>query len=42
MIDVLVGAGFKEKKCCEVLVVSSAGYYLAKTRPMSPTMIRRE
>ena len=42
MIDVLVGAGFKVKKCCEVLGVSSAGYYLAKTRPMSPTMIRRE
>ena len=42
MIDVLVGAGFPVKKCCEVLGVSSAGYYLAKTRPMSPTMIRRE
>lgn len=25
-----------------MLGVSSAGYYLAKTRPMSPTMIRRE
>ena len=42
MIDVLVGAGFSVKKCCEVLGVSSAGYYLAKTRPMSATMIRRE
>jgi transposase InsO family protein len=42
VIDTLVGAGFKVKKCCEVLGVSSAGYYLAKTRPMSPTMIRRE
>ena len=42
MIDTLVGAGFRVKKCCEVLGVSSAGYYLAKTRPMSPTMIRRE
>ena len=42
MIDTLVDAGFSVKKCCEVLGVSSAGYYLAKTRPMSPTMIRRE
>ena len=42
MIDTLVGAGFRVKKCCEVLGVSSAGYYLAKTRPMSPTKIRRE
>ena len=42
MIDTLVGAGFRVKKCCEVLGISSAGYYLAKTRPMSPTMIRRE
>ena len=42
MIDVFVGAGFRVKKCCEVLGVSSAGHYLAKNRPMSPTMIRRE
>lgn len=42
MIDALVDAGFSVKKCCEVLSVSSAGYYLAKTRPMSPTKIRRE
>jgi len=42
VIDVLVGAGFPVKKCCEVLGVSSAGYYLAKNRPMSPTKIRRE
>ena len=42
VIDTLVGARFKVKKCCEVLGVSSAGYYLAKTRPMSPTRIRRE
>jgi transposase InsO family protein len=42
VIDTLVDAGFRVKKCCEVLGVSSAGYYLAKTRPMSPTMIRRE
>jgi len=42
VIDTLVGAGFRVKKCCEVLGVSSAGYYLAKTRPMSPTKIRRE
>jgi transposase InsO family protein len=42
VIDILVGAGFRVKKCCEVLGVSSAGYYLAKTRPMSPTKIRRE
>ena len=42
MIDVLVGAGFKMMKRCEVLSVSNAGYYLAKTRPMSLTMIRRE
>ena len=42
MIDTLVGIGFKVKRCCEVLGVSSAGYYLARTRPMSPTMIRRE
>ena len=42
MIDTLVDAGFSVKKCGEVLGISSAGYYLAKTRPMSPTMIRRE
>jgi transposase InsO family protein len=42
VIDTLVGAGFRVKKCCEVLGVSSAGYYLAKTRPMSPTMSRSE
>ena len=42
MIDTLVGAGFKVKQCCEVLGVSSAGYCLTKTRPLSPTMIRRE
>lgn len=42
MIDTLVDAGFSVKKCCEVLGISSAGYYLAKTRPMSATMIRRE
>ena len=42
MIDTLVDAGFSVKKCCEVLGVSSAGYYLAKNRPMSATMIRRE
>ena len=42
MIDTLVGTGFPMKKCCEVLGVSSAGYYLAKNRPMSPTKIRRE
>ena len=42
MVEVLVGAGFPVKKCCEVLGVSSAGYDLAKTRPMSPTMSRRE
>jgi hypothetical protein len=32
VIDILVDAGFSVKKCCEVLGVSSAGYYLAKTR----------
>ena len=42
MIDTLVDAGFKVETCCRVLGVSSAGYYLAKNRPMSPTMIRRE
>ena len=42
VIDTLVGAGFRVKKCCGVLGISSAGYYLAKTRPMSPTMIRHE
>ena len=42
MVEVLVGAGFPVKECCEVLGVSSAGYDLAKTRPMSPTMSRRE
>ena len=30
------------KKCCSVLGVSSAGYYLAKNRPLSATKIRRE
>ncbi len=42
MIDTLVDTGFTVKKCCEVVGISSAGYYLAKNRPMSPTMIRRE
>ena len=42
MIDTLVGAGLRVKKCCEVLGISSAAHYLAKTRPTSPTMIRRE
>ncbi len=42
MVDTLVGAGFRVKKCCEVLGNSSSGYYLAETRPMTPTKIRRE
>ncbi len=42
MIDILVDAGFSVQQCCKVLRVSSAGYYLYRNRPMSPTKLRRE
>ena len=42
MIDVLVDAGFTVKQCTRVLNVSSQSYYAARSRPMSPTMMRRE
>ena len=42
MIDVLVGAGFSVKRCCQVLGVSSQGYYAYRRRPLSPTKMRRE
>ncbi len=42
MIDSLVGAGHPVKVCCRLLGVSSPGYYMYKTRPMSPTRMRRQ
>jgi transposase InsO family protein len=42
VIDILVDAGFSVQQCCKVLRVSSAGYYLYRNRPMSPTKLRRE
>ena len=42
MIDILVGAGFPVARCCQVLAVSSQGYYRYRRRPLSPTKMRRE
>ena len=42
MIDALVDAGHPVKVSCRVLGVSSPGYYQYKTRPMSPTKMRRQ
>ena len=42
MIDRLVDAGLPAKVCCRVLGVSSPGYYKYRTRPMSPTRMRRQ
>ncbi len=42
MIDVLVDAGFPVARCCQVLSVSSQGYYAYRRRPLSPTRMRRE
>ena len=42
MIDSLVDAGHPVKVCCRLLGVSSPGYYMYKTRPMSPTRMRRQ
>ena len=42
MIDVLVETGFSVNRCCAVLGVTSQGYYAYRTRPMSPTKMRRE
>ena len=42
MIDVLVDAGFPVRTCCQILGVSSQGYYRYRRRPMSKTMMRRE
>ena len=42
MIDRLVDAGLPVKACCRVLGVSSPGYYRYRTRPISPTQMRRQ
>lgn len=42
MIDRLVDAGLPTKVCCRVLGVSSPGYYKYRTRPISPTQMRRQ
>jgi len=42
VIDVLVGSGFSVQGCCQVLGVSSQGYYAYSRRPLSPTKMRRE
>ena len=42
MIDTLTDAGFSVQRCCEVLEVSSQGYYAYQRRPLSPTKMRRE
>lgn len=42
VIDSLVDAGHPVKVCCRLLGVSSPGYYMHKTRPMSPTRMRRQ
>ena len=42
MIDTLVDAGFSVQRCCQVLEVSSQGYYAYRRRPLSPTKMRRE
>lgn len=42
VIDRLVDAGLPAKVCCRVLGVSSPGYYKYRTRPMSPTRMRRQ
>lgn len=42
MIDSLVDAGHPVKVCCRLLGVSSPGYYMYKSRPMSPTQMRRK
>jgi hypothetical protein len=42
VIDRLVDAGLPVKVCCRVLGVSSLGYYRYRTRPISPTQMRRQ
>lgn len=42
MIDSLVDARHPVKVRCRLLGVSSPGYYMYKTRPMSPTRMRRQ
>ena len=42
VIDRLVDAGLPAKVCCRVLGVSSPGYYKYRTRPISPTRMRRQ
>lgn len=41
-IDSLVDVGHPVEVCCRLLGVSSPGYYMYKTRPMSPTRMRRQ
>jgi len=41
VIDELVEARFPTKVCCQVLRVSSPGHYKYRSRPISPTHMRR-
>jgi putative transposase len=38
----MIGSGFPVARCCQVLGVSSQGYYAYRRRPLAPTKMRRE
>lgn len=42
MIDALIDNGHRVTQCCQLLEVSSPGYYQYKQRPLSPTQIRQQ